>query len=170
VDLQDLLGGLVRDLLDVHAALGGGDDRDAALLAVDQDGQVELAGDVEALLDVQPPDLLPLGAGLLGDELHPQHLLGDLGRLRGAALRHLDAAALAATAGVDLRLHHHDRVPGLCDEALGDRADLTGAERGLPLWHRHAVAREDLLALILVDFHERGTDATTMEARANGQR
>ena len=85
----------------------------------------------------------------------PRILLGDRRRLRGAALDDLDAAALAAAAGVDLRLD--DDAPGffgLGDEALGDGPDLFHRERRLALGHGHAVPGEDLLGLILVDFHE----------------
>src|SRR6185437_7162901 len=47
---------------------------------------------------------------------------------------------------------------GLRDEALGDGADLAHRERGLTLGHGDAVPGEDLLGLILVDFHEKGRD------------
>ena len=103
----------VGDLLDVHAALGRGHEGDAARVAVDDHAEVELARDVEALLDVEAAHLLPLGAGLVRDELHAEDLLGELPRLRGAALRDLHAAALAATACVDLRLDDDDRAAGL---------------------------------------------------------
>ena len=56
----DLLGRVVGDLLDVHAALGRGDDGDAAALAVDQQSEVEFLGDVDAVGDVEPVDLLAL--------------------------------------------------------------------------------------------------------------
>jgi hypothetical protein len=44
---HDLLGRVVRDLLDVHAAFGRGDEGDAAGLAVDQHREIEFLGDVE---------------------------------------------------------------------------------------------------------------------------
>ena len=78
---QDLLRRLFGDLLDLDAALGRGHDRDPALLAIDDQAEVELARDVEALLDVEPTHLLAFGAGLVRDELHAEHLLGDLARL-----------------------------------------------------------------------------------------
>ena len=63
--------------------------------------------DREALLDEQALDLLALGAGLRRDELHAEDLL-DRGLGVGPGLRDLDAAALAAAAGVDLRLDDDD--------------------------------------------------------------
>jgi hypothetical protein len=50
---------------------------DAARLAVDEHREVELARDVEALLDVEALDLLALGAGLLGDERACRGSSGD---------------------------------------------------------------------------------------------
>ncbi len=121
VDREDLLGGLGGDLLDLHAPLGRRHEGDAPPVAVDDRAEVELAHHVEPLLDVEPPHLLPLGARLVRDELHAEDLLGELARLGGAPLGDLDAAALAAAAGVDLRLDDDDRAPRLGDELLRAR-------------------------------------------------
>ena len=111
-DGDDLLRRVVRDLLDVHAAFGRGDDRDARGLAVDQHREIELLLDRRAVLDVEPVDLLALRAGLVRDERRAEQalclLLDVLDRLD-----HLDAAGLAAPAGVDLRLHDPDRAAEL---------------------------------------------------------
>ena len=64
-------------------------------------------------------------------------------------LRQLDAAALAAAAGVDLRLDDDDAAA----EAAGDLAGFGGVEGDFAARHRHAVPREDGFGLILVDFH-----------------
>ncbi len=88
-----------------------------------------------------------LRAGLVGHERHAEHLARDALGLVGA-LDQLDAAALAAAAGVDLRLDD-DRAA----QAFGDFAGFGRVERHLALGNRHAVAREDGLGLIFVDFH-----------------
>ena len=110
---EDLLGVLGGHLLDVHAALGRGHDRDAAGGAVEGHAEVELVLDVQALLDEQALHLLALGAGLVRDQLHAEIALHGLLRRRRVALAHLDAAALAAAAGVDLRLDDDDLAAGL---------------------------------------------------------
>jgi hypothetical protein len=51
----------VRHRLDVHAAFGRGDDRDAADRTVDQQREVELAFDVAAFLDISRFTVLPAG-------------------------------------------------------------------------------------------------------------
>ena len=151
---DDLLGMGGSHFLDLHAALGRGDDRDATLGAIDQHGQVELARDVEPLLDVQPPDLLPLGAGLLGHELHAEHLRRRRDG-RSHALAHLDPAALATPAGVDLGFDDHDLLASALEELLGDGLHLVQREGGLALGNGCAVAREQLLGLVFVQLHDR---------------
>ena len=74
----DLLRRVVGDRLDVHAAFGRGDDRDPAGLAVDQQREVEFLGDVDAVGDVEPLDLLALRAGLDRDQRLAEHLGGML--------------------------------------------------------------------------------------------
>ena len=56
MDGDDLLRGLGGDLLDVHAAGLGGDEGDAAVGAVDEHRQVELALDLRAVLDIETRD------------------------------------------------------------------------------------------------------------------
>src|SRR5690606_17197581 len=64
-------------------------------------------------------------------------------------LRQLDAAGLAAPAGVDLRLHHHDLGAEAARGALG-----LGRRGGEPARrHRDPVAAQQLLGLVLVDVH-----------------
>ena len=158
---HDLLGRVVRDVLDVDAAFGRDDEGDARGLAVDQERKVELLVDVGAVLDVEAVDLLAGGAGLDRHEGGAQHLLGELGDFRGR-LGDADAAlvagrsflelALAAAAGMDLALHHIDRagqrlgggfrVARFKDRnALGDRhAELTQQRFGLIFMNIHMVA------------------------------
>ena len=61
---QDLLRRLLGDLLDLHAAFGRRHDDVAAHRSVEEDGEVELTFDVDALLQVEPVDDLALRAGL----------------------------------------------------------------------------------------------------------
>jgi succinyl-CoA synthetase beta subunit len=73
----------------------------------------------------------------------------------GGGLCHLHAAALAATARVDLRFHHDELVAGLGRELLRVRLGLVDGEGCVPLRDRDAVLLKDLLALVFVDLHER---------------
>ena len=124
---MDLLRRLRRDLLDVHAAFGARHQADALRHAVDDHADVELLADVGALLDQQPPHLLPAGAGLVGDELHAEDLAREIAHLVDRA-RELDAAALAAAAGMDLRLDDPHRAA----ERLRGGNGLVDAEAGMP--------------------------------------
>jgi hypothetical protein len=158
-DLEDLLRALARHLLDLHAAFGRGDHGDAAARPVDQHAEIQLAPDVGPVLDVDALDLLALRPGLRGDQPHAEHRLGRLlGLVDG--LHHLDAAALAAAAGVDLRLDHPNRAAQLAGHVLrflrgvGDDAAR----------HRDAVFRQQALGLILVDVH--GSLTTTARNRS----
>src|SRR5271156_5637800 len=67
-------------------------------------------------------------------------------------LRHLDAAALAAAAGVDLRLHH----PDFAAELPGGGVRLGYGEARHTAWSGHAELAQDLFALILVNIHDFG--------------
>src|SRR6185503_2513188 len=108
--------------------------------AVEDDADVRLAGDV--------------GGGchehfLHGEilDLQLQDLRGELLRL-GGSLRELDAARLAAAAGVHLRFHH--------DGAAILRRDLLrlfGRRRDVARRNRYAFLAEQFLCLILVNVH-----------------
>ncbi len=108
VQAMNLLRRVVGDLLDVHASLGRRHDGDSPRIAIEHEGEVELASNVEALLDVEAADNLALGAGLVRDERAAEHFVGELARFGGTVLRELDTAPLAATARVDLRLDDDD--------------------------------------------------------------
>jgi hypothetical protein len=123
--------------------------------------EVELSGDVHALLDEQALDLLALGAGLDGDERAADHLLGVGVRVVGR-LDDLDAAevgvlleaALAAAAGVDLRLDDDDRVAGELVQLARGLARLVGGERDAGQRDRDPEAAQQLFPLVLVDLHD----------------
>src|SRR4029078_727051 len=96
------------DLLEVDAALGRGDEGDARGGAVDQAGEVQLAGDLAAFLDIEAMDGPALRSGLRRDQRYAQHALALAPDILERA-HHLDAAALAAAAGMDLGLDDIDR-------------------------------------------------------------
>jgi len=76
--------GLLGDGLDVHAALGAGNQNRATGGAVHEDGEVELAGDVQGLGHHHCLDGHTLRGGLLGDQVVAEHLLRDVTDNRGA--------------------------------------------------------------------------------------
>ena len=76
--------------------------------------------------------------------------------MRSASLLHildgfddLHAAALAASAGMDLRLHHPDRAA----QFLGRRDGFLDREGRLASGNGHAKAAQNLFGLIFVDIH-----------------
>ena len=89
----------------------------------------------------------PSGPGLVRDQRHAEHLLGDFGRFRGI-FRDLHAAAFAAAAGVNLRLHHHAAA-----DLLRRRFGFLHRVRHFAARHRDVVFGQDGLRLILVNFH-----------------
>jgi hypothetical protein len=81
------------------------------------------------------------------DERPAEQATRELGRGLGRA-HDLDAAALTAPAGMDLRLHH-DRPA----EAARDLGNLLRRSRDTTLEHGDAVLLENFLRLKLVDVH-----------------
>src|ERR1019366_7027498 len=89
----------------------------------------------------------PFRTGLVRDQCHAHDPARQFHGLDGV-LRHLDAAALAAPAGVDLRLHHH--APA---QRPGGRFRLFDRVRHLASRHRDIILGQNGLCLILVNFH-----------------
>ncbi len=128
---EDPLRRFLRHLLDLHSPLRGGHDDVARGGSIEENRQIELPGDVDALLDIEPVDLLTLFAGLDGDQRAAQHLLRQPPHLLlGSRWPSLDPCAddidpadvgmllegtLAPPSGVYLGLEHQNRVPGLLD-------------------------------------------------------
>ena len=97
-----------RNFFDLHPARFGRHEHRSRHRPVQHDSQVQFAGNRQRLFDQQPPDLLALRPGLVRHQLHPQHLLGDHAGFP-VLLGQLHASALAAPAGMDLRLHYNSR-------------------------------------------------------------
>ena len=148
-DLDDLFGGFLGHLLDVHAAGLAGHDADLGGGAVRDDAQIQFLFDVQALLDQDFLDFLSFRAGLMGDQVHADDLASQ-GLYFVDGLGELDTAALAAPPGVDLGLDH-DRI---APQGLGDLASFVRRERHLALGHGDAVFAEQFLCLIFMDFHD----------------
>ena len=147
---HDLVRRIVRHVFDVHAAFGRDHDGDARGLAVDQHRQIEFLVDRRAFLDVEPVDLLAVRPGLVRDQGRAEEprrfLLHVVDRFDD-----LDAAGLAAAAGMDLRLHHPDRPAKL----VGGLDRFIDAERRIAARHRHAVVAQHRFGLVFVDVHSR---------------
>ena len=138
---------LRRHLLDLDSAFRAGHHHVAGEAAIERNPEVELAGDVHALFDVDLAHFLALRPGLVRDQLHAHHFAEDLARLL-RRFGELHAAALAAAAGVDLRLDDDAAA-----ELLRRQARLLGVVDDDAARRRHAVAAQDFLGLIFVDFH-----------------
>ena len=147
-DLDDRLRLFPRQLLDLHAALGRGHHHDALCGAIQHKGQIELALDIAAGLDVQTLADLAALSGLMGDQLFAEQFIsGGIDLVLAPA--QLDAAGLAARAGVDLGLDHPDLAADL-------RCPVSGLLRavGQPaLADRYPVSGQDLFGLIFMDIH-----------------
>ena len=86
------------------------------------------------------------------DELHAENVLGvQFGVFAG--LGHLDAAALAAAAGVNLRLDDHAAVAPSANSLRATAVGFFERVGHFALGHGHAVFRQDFFRLILVNFH-----------------
>ena len=75
--------------------------------------------------------------------------LGEADAALGVGAQFLELA-LAAAAGVDLRLDHPQRS----GELLGGLDRFVDAHRGMAGGNRHAELREQFLGLIFVDVHD----------------
>ena len=145
---HDLVGTGAGDLLDVHAARCRYHEGNARAFAVDERREIKLPLDGGALLDVEAADLFAVRARLMRDQHCTEQPLGLTAHLL-LRFHHLDAAGLAATARMDLRLDDEHRraeiVRGL--DCLFDR------KSGDPARHRHAEFSQHRLGLVFVDVH-----------------
>ena len=89
-----------------------------------------------------------LGPGLRCDERLAEHAVG-LGMQLLQRLHQLDAAALAAAAGMDLRLDHE----GLAAEGAGMRCGLLRCLGDATFSHRRSISMQQGLGLVFVNVH-----------------
>ena len=158
-DGLDLLGRVVGDRLDIHAALGRGDDGDAAALAVDQQGQIEFLGDVDAVGDVEAVDLLALRPGLDGDQGLAQHLLGS--RARTSSIERARRTPPLASGPSSLNLPLPRPPAWICafttqsgpGQFLRGLDGFVDAHRGMTGGDGDAEGSKQLLGLIFVNVH-----------------
>ncbi len=108
-DDGDLFRRRRRNFFDIHAAFGGGHDRNPTGPTVDQHAEVQLARDVGAFFDVNPAHHTALGAGLRRHQRHTENFAGN-GLQFVERFDDFDTTALTATAGMDLRLNDPDRA------------------------------------------------------------
>ncbi len=151
----DLLGSLLGDFFDVHAAFGGGDDGVAAGAAIEEDGEVVFLGNVNGLGDEDFAHELAFRAGLMSDKGLAKHLAGDVLRFFGcldemyAAFEAVLEGAFATATGMNLSFDDESTCTDFaCGGArflrcAGDDAFRTG----------DAEFFKQLLGLILVDVH-----------------
>lgn len=122
---NDGLGVLLGDGLNVHAALGGGDDDGGLRGTVHQDGEVELATGKLALANVDGAAQTAASTSLLGDELVANHLLSKhLGLVGGVddtdtTLEAIVKGTLTTATGEDLSLDDHVLTTYLLGDGLG---------------------------------------------------
>ena len=158
---QNRVGILFRHLLDFHTARSGHHDHGLAFGAVHQNRKIQFAVDGQGLFNEQPPHYAAFGSGLVRDQRHAENLPGQLAGFLGG-LGNLDAAALAAASGVNLRFD--DRATGTArQQLLGNRLRLFRRRSHFSLRHGDAILPQNRLALILVNFH--GTSARSILMR-----
>ena len=126
------------DLLDVHAAGRAGNHDGTRGCAIDDDAEIQLTLDLQPLFDKDAAHRPAFRTGLMGHERHPDHLFRDLLGFFWR-FRQLDAAALTATARMNLGLDDHN----VAAEPARDVADVVGRERHLAARHGHTEAGED---------------------------
>ncbi len=149
--LQNLLGGLLRDLFDLHATFRRCDQGVGVVRTIKRDRKVVLGLDVDACRDEQSRDGQPLRGRLGRAHAVREHESRSLSGLFDA-LDELDETGLSAPAGVNLSLDDHQAGPGFQNPfCLGDRLS-DGFNHGSG-GDRCASVMEKVSCLILVNLH-----------------
>ena len=148
LDLQQGVGVVGRDLLDLDTPFGGGNHPDAFDLSIEHEAQVQLARERLGLFHVDAVHELALGAGLGRHERLADQGARGVGHLMvGTAEAH--AARLAAPARVDLRLDRPVSAAELCRHVHG----VIGAVGDPSRRYRNAELGEQFLCLVFMDVH-----------------
>ena len=119
-----------RDFFNLHAAFGTGHQGYTLRDAIDDHADIQLFADVGALLHQQPLHQPSLRTGLMRHQSHAKDV-GCVCMHLVERLRHFDAAAFAAAAGMDLRLDYPDISAQLARRAIGLGYRKAGAPRGV---------------------------------------
>jgi hypothetical protein len=122
------------DFLDIHTPGRGSDERKPARLAVEHEAQINLASDVRPLFDVDLVYRQAFRPGLVGHQARAEHGSGRRCD-RIEILGELDAARLAAAAGMDLGFDD----PGCGPQPAGRRNGFLGRGGRLAFRHRNGV-------------------------------
>src|SRR5437868_2133131 len=91
--------------------------------------------------------------GLMRDKRHAEHAL-CLALYLVDRTDELDAASLAPSAGMDLRLHDQDRAARVFGKLARRRSGFLDRESGFAAWNGRAERAQNFLGLVLVDVHE----------------
>ena len=157
-DGVDFLRRIMRDAFNIHAALGGGDHRDTAGGAVNEQREIEFIADINAVGNIKPVDLLASFAGLNGHQRIAEHIgCRSLNLFNAPCKPHAALGigaeflefALAASASMNLRFHHIE-WPGQFFRG-GD--SFFNALRGDTLGDGNAMFGEQFFGLIFMDIH-----------------
>ncbi|GJD76573.1 hypothetical protein CFIICLFH_4831 [Methylobacterium goesingense] len=148
--LDQGLGLVGGDLLDVHTAALRGDDADPLGLPVEDVAEIELALERVGGLDVDALNRLALGTGLDRHQTLAEEVLGGVPDLVVGPAQ-LDPAGLAAGARVDLGLHRPKRAA----ELGGGVNRLIGTEGDGAFRNGDTETGKQLLGLVLVHVHAR---------------
>ena len=158
VERENLLRRLASHLLDVHAAFGRSNDRDAGGRAVDEEGEIKLTCNGGALFDQEPLHDAACRSGLHRHKRIRQHLVGEepdivhgfrdphAAFITGLALFE---ATLSASASMNLCFHDRDGAAQL----LRDRNSFLWRESRMAPRNGNTIISEDRFRLIFMHIH-----------------
>ena len=149
--LDDGIGASLSDVLNLHAALGAGDQGIGVSRAVHDDCQVVLLGNIHAGSHQDALHFKAFRRSLRTHHAVRQHELGGHFCFLGG-LADLHEPSLAAPTCMDLCLDHHDAHPGSKQRASLGRSVRYGLNHA-PGWDGNSKVCEELSCLVFVDLH-----------------